>query len=166
MIETTPRIQLPLLASGQAQKEILHNEALWRADFMFQPIVDSVSENLPPLMPALGQAWIVGPQSGGDWLGKINQIALWTEGGWRYIMPFEGLCVRDKISDINYCFQNGLWGKHKINGTSYAVEGLTVVSEQQPAIIDPTGGVSPDTECRIAISQILTAMRAHGLIAT
>jgi hypothetical protein len=165
MIETTPRFQFPLIASGQAQKEIIHNEALWRADFMIQPIVETVGENTPPMIPVPGQAWGVGAQPVGDWTGKTNQIALWTEGGWRYILPFENLCVFHKGLKINYCFQGGLWLKQSLNAGSFAVNGLTVLNQRQPAISVPTSGTVIDAQCRIAIDQILTALRNHGLIA-
>jgi hypothetical protein len=165
MTETTPRFQLPLLASGQAQKEIVHNEALWRADFMIQPIVETVGENTPPTSPAPGQAWVIGTQPVGDWTGKTHHIALWTDGGWRFIVPFEDVCVFHKTLKINYCFQGGLWLKQSLNAASFTVDGVTVLNQRQPSIGSPTSGVVVDAECRIAVNQILTAMRNHGLIA-
>ena len=37
--ETTARLTLPFLQSGQAQKELTHNEALTLLDIAVQPVV-------------------------------------------------------------------------------------------------------------------------------
>lgn len=60
----TDRLALPLLAAGQAQKEITHNEALGQLDMLVQLIVVSADLSAPPASPAEGQCWIVA--SGGS----------------------------------------------------------------------------------------------------
>ena len=50
--------------------------------------------------------------------------------------------------------------------TEYRVNEIKVVGEQQPAIADPSGGSTTDSEARSAIGDILAAMREHGLIAS
>jgi hypothetical protein len=66
--------------------------------------------------------------------------------------------------------QNDIKGDSVIDGTceadSYKVSGIKVVGSQQAAIVDPTGGVTVDSQARTAIIAILTALEAHGLIAT
>lgn len=53
-----------------------------------------------------------------------------------------------------------------INATgAFYVDDMQVLTNQQEAIDDPTGGTTVDTECRAATSSILTALRNHGLIA-
>ncbi len=47
-----------------------------------------------------------------------------------------------------------------------AVNGTQVVTEQQSAIGNPSGGSTVDTEARAAIGSMLTALRTHGLIDT
>lgn len=61
----------------------------------------------------------------------------------------------------------------QLNGASqvdvsgvYKVDGMQVVKEQQPAIADPSGGTTIDTEARAQLILLLNAARAHGLIAT
>ncbi|MFX4817188.1 DUF2793 domain-containing protein, partial [Acinetobacter baumannii] len=60
MAETTSRLALPLLAAGQAQKEMFHNEALALIDLALAAAVESVGLNTPPATPEDGQCWIVG----------------------------------------------------------------------------------------------------------
>lgn len=47
----------------------------------------------------------------------------------------------------------------------YEVDGVQVIADQQPAIANPTGGTTVDTEGRAATVSILTVLRNHGLIA-
>lgn len=61
----------------------------------------------------------------------------------------------------------------QLNGASqvdvsgvYKVDGIQVLKEQQPAVANPTGGVTIDAEARAQLIQLLNAARAHGWIAT
>ena len=75
MTDVTPRLGFPLLASGQAQKEITHNEALTQADMLVQAVVQAVAPPAIPVAPQPGQCWIVGASPTGDWAGKAGQVA-------------------------------------------------------------------------------------------
>ena len=50
--------------------------------------------------------------------------------------------------------------------TEYRINDTKVVGEQEGAITDPSGGSTIDSEARTALGSILTALRAHGLIAS
>ena len=89
--ERSPRLALPLLQPGQAQKEQDHNEALARLDLAVQPAVQAVALDTPPATPGEGQCWIVGAAPSGDWSGRAGMLAGWSAGGWRYIAPVEGM---------------------------------------------------------------------------
>jgi hypothetical protein len=54
--ERTPRLALPLLQPGQAQKETTHNEALAVLDLVVQASVLAVGTNVPPVAAELGSA--------------------------------------------------------------------------------------------------------------
>lgn len=78
--ETSVRLGLPLLQTGQAQKEMTHNEALTLLDFAVQPVVEAVGVDTPPAAPAPGACWVVGPtpQRG---LGRAGQCDRRVERG-------------------------------------------------------------------------------------
>ncbi len=48
----------------------------------------------------------------------------------------------------------------------YKVDDTQVLTNQQAAIPNPTGGATVDSQARTAIISILTALRTHGIIAT
>jgi len=75
--ETSVRTGLPLLQPGQAQKEMVHNEALALIDLLLQPSVVTVGLNVPPATPAPGACWIVGAAPTGDWGGMHRR---WRAG--------------------------------------------------------------------------------------
>ncbi len=66
--------------------------------------------------------------------------------------------VNTDITQLNGASQVDVSGEYKVSGTQ-------VVGAQQPAIPDPTGGAVIDVEARATEVLILTALRAHGLIA-
>lgn len=145
--ETSARFDLPLLAAGQAQKEVTHNEALSLIDLALCPVVEAVGPNSPPSAPTEGQAWIVGPLPSGTWLGAANALAGWTSGGWRFVQLPVGAWVTIR--------SNGL--KWRRNPTAW------VSSPIAPSV---TGGAIIDSECRAALSAVIDALIGHGLIAS
>lgn len=150
MSEDTGRLALPLLAVAQAQKEMTHNEALARIDILAQPVVEAVAPATVPAAPMPGQCWIVGPTPTGAWAGQANALAGWTQGGWRFVAPFEGMSAWSVANQ-------GMVRREGINW---------VVASRQPAVANPTGGLVVDTEARAAIFSILNALRSHGHIST
>jgi hypothetical protein len=164
MTETTSRLGLPLLQSGQAQKEVTHNSALHLLDGLVQAAVESVGDTAPPATPAVGQAWIVGASPGGAWTGKAQNIAHYTSNGWLFAAPRDGLLVWVKGQSLFARYAAGAWNTGHWPVAELHVAGQRVVSARQSAIPDPTGGGTADAQARAAIGQILATLRAHGLI--
>lgn len=165
MTDATARFALPFLASGQAQKELFHNEALARIDALLLPVVESVLRDAPPAAPAAGQCWIVGAAPAGAWAGQALALAAWTDDGWRFVAPRAGLRAWSLADTLPAMFDGAGWRLGAIHARQVIVDGVPVVSAQQSAIANPAGGTAPDSEARAAISAILGALRAHGLIA-
>lgn len=161
----TARFALPMLQPGQAQKELYHNEALVLLDLAVQSVVVDIGLNTPPTNPSSGQNWIVGPSPTGAWSGAATQLAGWTGGGWRFVAPFDGMIVWSVASALHARFAAGAWVVGESRAARLVIGGEQVVGPQQAAITTPAGGTTPDTEARAAISAILGALRAHGLIA-
>lgn len=108
----TPKIGLPYIDTGQAQKELTHNEALNRLDVMLQPAVVNSTTSAPPGAPTDGQAWIVATGASGAWAGKVGQIAAWF-GGWKFFVPVDGWKLWDTALGRTLTFDGTVWGDDK-----------------------------------------------------
>lgn len=89
----TPNLSLPLLAAGQAQKHVTHNEALQALDTLLHCAVLDRDLATPPAAPDEGERYIVAAGSSGAWNGRAGQIAAWRNGAWAYHVPAAGFLV-------------------------------------------------------------------------
>lgn len=158
----TPRLGLPMLEPGQAQKEMTHNEALSRLDIATQPSILAIAAT-PPASPARGQCWLVADAAQGDWTGHANAVAAWTDGGWRFVAPFEGMRIWRIDMQCHALFTNGEWYHGRTYGRLF-IEGRQLVGPREPNVAEPIGGVTVDAEARAAITAVLQTLRRHGLI--
>jgi hypothetical protein len=86
----TPRLTLPLLAAGQAQKHVTHNDALTRLDALIHLAVQSRGQTTPPSSPDTLAAFIV-PAGGTDvFAGREDELAIFEDGGWTFLEPRAG----------------------------------------------------------------------------
>jgi hypothetical protein len=141
----TPRLALPLLFAGQAQKEFTVNEALLRADLALHCTVEGELA-APPASPLAGEAWLVSATPTGAFAGHALAIAGYTAGGWRFIAARPGLRVYDREAS---CF------RHFTDTWQRCVRPAT-----------PSGGATVDQEARNAIDGILEKLVAAGILAT
>ncbi|WP_339862227.1 DUF2793 domain-containing protein [Paremcibacter congregatus] len=165
MTDQTPRLQMPYIIASQAQKEVSHNQALNQLDALVQPVVETADLSEPPLTPMAGGLWLVASGASGDWAGNEDHVAQYMGGGWLFYAPFEGMCVGVKDQNITARYVAGLWRKGQVTGLSFEISGQQVVGPQQGAVSDPVGGAIIDTEARLALTELLAALRYHGLIA-
>ena len=86
----TPRLSLPLLAAGQAQKHVTHNDALTRLDALVHLSVESRTQIAPPAVPTELSAYIVPPDGTGAFAGRAGQLAFYEDGGWTFLTPRPG----------------------------------------------------------------------------
>lgn len=163
--ETSTRLSLPLLQSGQAQKEISHNEALVVLDLAVQPVVEAVGVSTPPATPAAGQCWIVGPVPTGAWAGWANALAGWTGGGWRFLAARPGMTAWSLADGAFARFEGSTWTVGIVRGSRLVLGGDAVVGPRRAAIAGASGGTVIDTQARAALDLVLATLRAHGLIA-
>jgi hypothetical protein len=160
----TPRLALPFLSAGQAQKEFTHNEALQTLDMIVGGAVEDGPLVTPPASPAIGDAYIVDLTPTGDWAGHPASVAAYTSGGWRFVAPFDGISLYVKSQGLWANYRAGAWEMGLLRGSSVIIGGQQVVGSRAAAIASASGGATVDTEARATIDQILAAMRQHGLI--
>lgn len=165
MSDQTARLALPFIAPGQAQKESFHNEALVRIDAALQACVVAAGLATPPDAPALGQCWIVGAAPTGAWSGQADALAAWTDGGWRFVAPVTGMAVWLASDSLPMRYDGTRWTAGILHAGSIVVAGVQVVGARQPAVTVPAGGTVVDGEARSALSGLISALVAHGLIA-
>lgn len=163
MIETTARFALPLLVPGQAQKEMSHNEALALIDAALHAGVVAAGVDTPPANPAVGACWIVGSSPGGAWIGHPRAIAAWSEAGWRFVPPREGLSAWVAGAGRRLSYIDGGWRAGPLDGDSLRIAGRTMLGASPAAIAAPAGGDTIDAPARTAIAAILTVLRMQGL---
>jgi hypothetical protein len=114
---TTPNLGLPLMATNDAQKEVLYNEAIITFDVMAARIVKDL-KTAPPPTPADGDTYIVADTGTvGEFVGHENQIAFWFNG-WQYITP----AVKMKLYVI------GKSGFYTFSGLSWQADAVAAVN--------------------------------------
>ncbi|HEY6917052.1 MAG TPA: DUF2793 domain-containing protein [Allosphingosinicella sp.] len=163
MSEVSPRLSLPFLLAGQAQKEFFHNEALARIDMLLCAAVEGDALGLPPSAPEIGQSWIVAAGASGAWSGEGGALACWTSGGWRFVRPFEGLAVWNKARGVPLMWRGGGWSAGELVASKILIQGKQVIGERLPSIPSPAGGAIIDVEARAAIDAVRAALKSHGL---
>lgn len=143
----TGRLQLPLLAVSQAQKEITHNEALVIIDALLHPVVEGVLPAAPVLAESdIGKCWLIGAAATGIWTTHKNDIAAYVGGGWRYIVPPDGMRIWNRSSGRHLFRIDGQWA-------------------DVPSIPNPAAGLVVDVEARAALTAILQYFRLIGVLA-
>ena len=162
-MSATPRLSLPFLSPGQAQKEFFFNESLQTLDVLVAGAVEDLRDD-PPSAPAVGTAYVVGNSPTGNWAGKAHCIAAYSAGGWRFIAPVEGMRVYVKAVETIAIFRTGIWEIGKQRCFEVLIGGQKVVGGRGPSIALAMGGSTVDVEARAAIEDILERLRTHGLI--
>jgi len=142
---SSPRYELPLLFSGQAQKELWVNEAHARTDAVLHCAVEGESPD-PPVAPAEGENWIIGTPATGAWAGQEGALACWQGGNWIFVQPRNGL----RLLDLSV-------GQERL-----FLDGWKIPAE--PTV--PTGGTTIDAEARATLAQLITALRVSGVLPT
>lgn len=141
----TARLGLPLLFSGQSQKEVLVNESLIAVDALLHGAVEARTA-VPPTDPADGEAWIVGTGASGAWAGKDGDIAYRHSGQWLFIPARDGMRLWHRTARQDWRYVEGEW---------FA-----------PAAPDaPTGGATVDIEARAVLVNLLQTLHSAGLFA-
>ena len=139
----TPRLDMPLLFAGQAQKEGFVNEVTARVDALLHAAIESETET-PPISPLDGQAWLVGTSPSGEWSGHGGEIAARQAGNWLFFTPRDGMKLLNRAAGQEIRYQAG-W-QIAARPTS------------------PSGGTTIDNEARASIDGLIAALTTAGII--
>lgn len=149
----TPKLGLPYIDQGQAQKEVTHNQALKLLDGLVQLSVKDRTTTAPPNSPSEGDRWIIPAGATGVWAGRTNQIALWTDSAWAYFTPLPGwVCFIEAEGVVAYA--NGAWQSVSVLTANGASIGMNI-NEQEVVVsgaFTDTGIVLPARSIVLAVS--------------
>lgn len=143
---TTARFKLPLLFSGQSQKEAFVNEGLVLLDALMHCIVEGEA-NSPPVTPIEGSAWIVGQSPVGDWSGLAGKLACRVAGQWVFVTPQDGMRIMNRLTGQTMRRLSGTW--------------LVPAAPNSPS-----GGSVVDAEARSVLNALIQRLRDAGVFPT
>jgi hypothetical protein len=147
MSELSPILSLPYIMPAQAQKHVTHNEAIRLLDLMVQLTVADRTLSNPPVAPAVGARYIVGPSPAGEWSGQAGSIALREENAWAFFAPQEGWRAQVLAEERDVVFDGTAW----------------VAPTDRPLQVPQVGiNTSADAINRLAVSAAATLLTHDG----
>jgi len=105
----TPHLALPLIAAGQAQKHVTHNEALAALDALLHLSAASRA-SAPPPDPAGGERLLVADAPAGAFAGRAGQVAWFDAGAWRFLEPRAGWRLHLADEGRLLVYDGAAWG--------------------------------------------------------
>ncbi len=162
-MNTSSRHGLPLLASGQAQKEVTHNEAVLAIDRLLQLAVTSRGVSTPPAAPVAGEAYIVPVVAAGAWADRASAIATFDGFGWTFTVPVRG-CLAWIGDEGVFSVFDGYWSDDGWAVSALRIGARRVLGAAPVAVAAPAGGTVADTEARAVMVALLAALRDQGVI--
>lgn len=167
----TSRLSLPLLAAGQAQKHVTHNDALIRLDALVHLVVESRSQTVAPAAPTGTAAYIVPPSgAAGAFSGHDDELAIHEDDGWTFLAPRPGWQAWVIDEAEHHVWTGAEWRRSSpvsslgasvwgVNTTADATARLAVSSEA--SLFNHAG-----TDHRLAISKQAAARTASMIFQT
>jgi hypothetical protein len=162
----TERAETSILRDPYPRKPYVYFYATLLLDAVSHACCEGGPTAVPPQSPESGRAYICHAAPSGAWTGHANALACWSESGWRFVAPFDGLQVIDRVTGCTWRYMSGQWTSGVVNASEVHVDGTKVLGSRSSAIAQPIGGATVDAEARNVLAQVLLALRSHGLIAS
>lgn len=109
--DATPRLALPYVAAGQAQKHVTVNEAFARLDGLVQMAVETQTLSSAPNAPKDGSLYILAPSpTGTAWSGySAGSVMRYEAGSWSALAIDEGTVAWLRDEDRLVVFDGQQW---------------------------------------------------------
>jgi hypothetical protein len=98
----------------------------------------------PPANPVDGDCWLVAPAATATWAGQDGKLASYQAGAWVFATPRNGMSVLDLSTRQMRRY----------------VDGWQVAAQ----VAAPSGGTVQDAEARTAITGLIAALVAAGIL--
>lgn len=157
----TPRLHFPLIASGQTQKDVTHNEAILAIERVTSVTVTSRSVITPPTAPPEGAVFIVPAVATQTWGQPAGMMMHWHVDGWQLMLPHDGQVVLLADEGVMLVHRQGWQSLWPVLGLE--VGGRAVLAAPPSAIAPPSGGGTVDSQARDAIASIISLLVQQGL---
>lgn len=109
MSQSTVTLDLPLIQEAQAQKHVIHNEAILKLDSLVQPVALDMDRTEPPATPAEGDRHLVAQGATGDWAGQDGALAVFVQNGWMFHVPAVGWRIHVLAEGGDAIFGGATW---------------------------------------------------------
>lgn len=141
-MSNSPRLALPYIVSGQAQKEVTHNDALNGLDSLAQIGVLSATLDTPPGSPAEGDSYIIGSSPTGAWAGHAGKVASYYSG-WQIRTPREGWLAWVADTDGFVAHDGSNWTAFRVSvpAGSAAAPALAISGDADTGVYAPGADV-------------------------
>jgi Protein of unknown function (DUF2793) len=166
---TTTNLRLPLIAAGQAQKHVTHNESLLMLDELMHLAVESIL-NAPPAQLVEGARYLVGTAPTGGFAGQANKVAVVRDGAWWFHAPAKGWLAYLVANDAIYTYTGSTW--RSLGGSlSSSLEflGLSATADATQRLVVKSANVLFDhdgSSSRVKINRNLAADTASLIFQT
>jgi hypothetical protein len=136
MIQHSTLLGLPYIQAAQAQKHVIHNEALRLLDLLVQPAVMDRDRTVPPEAPSEGDRHLVAVGAEGGWAGHDNEIALFETGVWIFHVPRPGWRVEVLADGGAAVFDGAGWRSGpRMLGVSVEADATNRLAVSAPATL-------------------------------
>lgn len=143
----TANLQMPLLQQSQAQKHVTVNESLSILDSLAQLTLVSLTIATPPGTGVEGEGYGVPTGATGDWSGADGNVAVFTNGGWRFIAPRAGWKAYVQDETRAYLYDGVEWQCDAVatssNGASLSLEVLEFDHAVSSGVSNTTSVIIP-----------------------
>jgi hypothetical protein len=120
----TTNLNIPLVASNQAQKEVTVNAAISALDAILNCGAIDRALNTPPGSPTAGDLYIIGGSPSGAWASNANDIAYYLTA-WNFINPNEGMTIWVNDENMQYTWDGAAWVS-TISGSLQNLSGVGI----------------------------------------